>query len=68
MTTVAAAASPMAARNGMPVIVRAARAMTTVVPANTTALPAVPTAWPAEASGDIPSASCCRCRDSRNRA
>ena len=68
MTTVAAAARPIAARNGMPVTVRAASAMTTVVPANTTALPAVPTACPADASGSMPSASCWRCRESRNSA
>ena len=44
--TVAAAASPMAARNGIRTTASATRAMTTVSPAKTTALSAVPTARP----------------------
>ncbi len=46
MRTVAAAARPMAVRNGMPTTDSAASAISTVRPANTTAEPEVPTARP----------------------
>ena len=46
MITVAAAAMAMVPRNGMPIMVSAAKAMTTVVPAKTTEPPAVPSAMP----------------------
>ena len=46
--TVAAAANPILVMNGIPTIVRADNAMTTVAAANTTALPAVATARAAD--------------------
>lgn len=62
--TVAAPARPMIVRKGMPVMARAARAMTTVAPAKTTALPAVAVARAIDSSQSVPgSASCSRCRE-----
>ncbi len=49
-STVAAAARPIAVRNGMPTTESAARAMRTVRPAKTTAEPAVPTETPTASS------------------
>ena len=50
MSTVAAAARPMAVRNGMPTTESAESAISTVRPAKTTAEPAVPTAMPTASS------------------
>lgn len=63
MTTVAAALSPIAVRNGTPVTASAHRAMTTVEPAKTTALPAVPTACAIDARIGMPSCTCVRWRE-----
>ena len=46
MATVTAAAIAIVERKGMPMMVNAASAMTTVIPANTTEEPAVPVAIP----------------------
>ena len=62
MTTVAAAATPMTVRNGIPTTESAASAITTVSPAKTTAEPAVPTARPMDSSTSMPARSCNRCR------
>ena len=53
---------PMRPRNGMPVTLRANRAMMTVEPAKTTALPAVPFASAIESATSTPCNSCLRCR------
>ena len=50
ISTVAAAARPIAVRNGMRTTASAASAMSTVRPAKTTAEPAVPTATPTASS------------------
>ena len=68
MTTVAAAATPMTVRNGMPTTASAASAITTVRPAKTTAEPAVATARPIDSSMSMPPRSCIRCRLTMNSA
>ena len=57
IATVAAAAMPIWARNGIPTTLSPASAMITVSPAKTTADPAVPAARPAASSGSRPIAS-----------
>ena len=66
VSTVAAAASPIAVRNGTPTTLNPASAITTVAPANVTAEPAVAVARAIDSSGSIPAASCVRCRELMN--
>ena len=61
-TTAPAAARPITVRNGMFTMLRAARAMRTVVPAKHTDDPEVATARPTESATSRPSTSCWRCR------
>ena len=63
-----AAAMPIWARNGVPVISRATSAIMTVEPAKTTALPAVPVASAIESAMRIPSRTCVRWRERMNSA
>lgn len=66
MATVPAATRPMTPRKGIPVMVRAERAMITVSPAKVTALPEVPTESAIDCVTGIPCMSCWRCRLRRN--
>ncbi len=68
MTTVAAAARPIAARNGMPTTVSPTSATTTVMAANRTALPAVPIARGTASAGGCPSSMFWRKGETMNRA
>jgi hypothetical protein len=68
MTTVAAAASPISVRKGMPATDRPARATTTVMPAVSTAEPAVPVAVAAASSTLRPARSSWRWRVTMNSA
>ena len=52
----------------MPVTFRAARAITTVTPANTTALPEVPVASAIDSCRSVPRRSSWRCRLTMNSA
>lgn len=67
-TTAKAAPRPMVVSMLMPMMLRPARAITTVRPANTTAEPAVPSARPAASSGSWPSRISLRYRETMNRA
>ncbi len=60
VSTVPAAARPIAVRNGTPTRLSPASAMTTVAPANSTAEPAVAVALATDSSSSSPSASCDR--------
>ena len=58
--THAAPTIPISPRKGMPVIVSATSAITTVKPANTTALPDVPVASAIDSRSGTPARSCLR--------
>ena len=60
--TVAAAATPITVRNGMPVMNRPTRAMITVRPAKMTALPEVASDFPIDSCTSSPWASWSRWR------
>ena len=66
--TVAAAATPMTVRKGMPVMNRPTRATITVMPAKITALPEVARALPIDSRTSSPWLSWSRWRERMNRA
>ena len=68
MPTVPAAPKSHHGQERQPDHARPDRAMITVRPAKTTAEPAVAVAFAADSEGDIPPASCERCRETMNRA